>query len=146
MLSLNIRNYSLRHKTVLLSPPGLALLQIQNNDNDNVVVLAPRRPWRQRRCFAATALIAITLNGSRPVMYGTRIGEEGTGPGCTPIAPPRTMNCTNNCRAGAPSPLAATEALCSGGHNRHSLKHEATQQSNRVEVTKQTKFTVGFGA
>ena len=79
-------------------------------------------------------------------MYGTRIGGEGTGLGCTLITPPRTMKCTNNCRAGAPSLIAATEALCSDVHNRHSLKHEATQQSNRVEVTKQTKFTVGFGA
>ena len=140
MLTLNIRNYSLRYKTVLLSPPGLAFLQIQNKDNDDIVVLAPPRPLRQRRCFAAATFIAIALNGSRPVVYGTRIGGEGAGPGCTPIAPPRTMNCTKDHRAGAPSPLAATEALCSGGHHRHSLKYETTQQSTRVEVTKQTIY------
>ena len=139
MLTLNTRDYSLHYKTVLLLPPdGLAFLQIQNNDNGNVAVLAPPRPWRQRRCFAAAALIAIALNGSRPVMYGARIYREGAGPGCTPVAPPRTMNCTNNRRAGAPSPLSATEALCSGSHHCHSLKYEATQQSTRVEATKQT--------
>ena len=48
-------------------------------------------------------LIAIALNGSRPVLYGAKIGGEGgAGPGCIPIAPPRTMDWANDCRVGAP--------------------------------------------
>ena len=103
MLILNIWNYSLRYKTVLLSPPGLAFLQIQTNDNGNVVVLASPRLWRQRGCFSMAMLIAIALNGSRPVLYGAKIGGEGgAGPGCIPIAPPRTMDWANDRRVGAP--------------------------------------------
>ena len=127
----------------MLLPPGLAFLQIQNKDNDDIVVLAPPRPWRQRRCSAAATLISIALNGSRPIVYGTRIGGEGAGPGCAPIAPPRTMNYTNDHRAGAPSPLAATEALCSGDHHRRPLKYEETQQSTCVEATKKNNLLSG---
>ena len=144
MSTLNIQNCSLRYKTVLLSPPGLAFLQIKNNDNGNVVVLTPPCLWRRRRCFAAATLIGIALNRSRLVINGARIDGEGTGSGCTLIASPQTINCTNNHRAGAPLPMVATEALCGNIHYRHSLKYEATQQSTRVEVTKQ-KNTVRFG-
>ena len=125
-------------KTVLLSLPDLAFLQIQNKDNDDNVVLVPPRPWRQQRCSTAATLIAIALNGSMPVVYGTRISGEGAGPGCTPIAPLRTMTCTNDHHAGALLPLAAMEALCSGGHHRRTLIYEATQQSTRAGATKQT--------
>ena len=46
------------------------------------------------------------------------------------------MSCTKDRRAGAPSPLAAMEALCSDGHHRRPLKYEETQQSTRVGSTK----------
>ena len=103
-------------------------------------MLVPPRLWRRRKCFTAAELIATQSKGSSPVMYSTRIGGEGAGPGCTPITLFLTTNCTNNCRAGAPSPLAATEAFCSGGRHRHSLTYETTQQSTRVDVVKQTIY------
>ena len=40
-------------------------------------------------------------------------------------------------------PLSAAEALCSGGYHRCSLKYEATQQSTRGDVEKQTIYCPG---
>ena len=77
-------------------------------------MLAPPHLWRQRRRFAAAKLIAVALNGSWPAMNGARIGEEGAGWVCTPFTPLQTMSCAKDCCAGAPLPLAAEKALCSG--------------------------------
>ena len=115
--------------------------QVHNDDNGSVVVLAPPCLWRRQRCFAAATLIAIALNGPRPVMYGTYKNRWRRGwSRLYTHRPAPDHELYKHRRAGAPSPLAATEALCSDGHHRHPLKYEATQQSTRVEATKQTVY------
>ena len=101
-MTLNIRNYSLRYKTVLLSPPALAFLQIHNKDNDDVALLAPPRPWRRRKCFAVVAAIIICSKGSRPVVNDKRTSGEGASSSRTPFAALLVTNCVI-CRRGAPS-------------------------------------------
>ena len=118
--------------------PTLPFSQIDKNDNDNITVLAPPRPWRQRRRFAAATLIAIVLNGSRPVTNDARIGGEGASWVCTPFVPLQAMICANDRRAGAPLSLAAAEALCSSSHHCYLLKCAATQQLICGGVKKQT--------
>ena len=120
ILTLNIRNYSLRYKTVLLSPPALAFLQIQNKDNDDIVLLAPPRPWRRRKCFAVAAAIIICSKGSMPVVNGKRTSGEGASSSCTPFAALLVTNCVICRRGRALSTLAAAEALCSVGPHSHS--------------------------
>ena len=68
---------------------------------------------RQWRYFEAATLIAIFLNGSRPVMYGARIGEEGAGWVYAPFVLLQTMTCAQNRRAGTSLPLEAAQMFCS---------------------------------
>ena len=68
---------------VLLLHPTVAFLQIQNKDNENIVLLAPPCPWRQRKAFAAATAIIICSNGSRCAMIGERGNRSDTGPNLT---------------------------------------------------------------
>ena len=99
---------------VLLLHPPLLFLKTQNKDSDGIVLLAPPRPWRQRKRFATTVATAIRSNGSRPVVNGKRTSRERACSSCTPFAALLTTNCVICRRASAPLPLAATGAPCSG--------------------------------
>ena len=70
----------------------MPFLQIHNNDNGSVVVLALPRPSRRRRCFAAATLIAIVLNGSRLAINCARMGGEGAGWVYTPFPQRQTRS------------------------------------------------------
>ena len=72
--------------------PALPFLQIQNKDNDNIVLLAPPRPWRRQRRFTAAVFTAIESNKSRTGLNGKRISGEDGGLVCTTFAPRLMMN------------------------------------------------------
>ena len=76
-------------------------------------------------------------------MNGEGTSAEGAASSCTRFIMLLMTNCVICRRASAPLPLSAAEALCSGGYHRCSLKYEATQQSTRGDVEKQTIYCPG---
>ena len=106
-------------------------------------MLATPHPWRRRKCSAAAAVTAICSKGSWPLMNGKGTNGEGDISSCTPFITLLMTNCVICRRASAPLPLSAAEALCSGGYHHFSLNYEATQQSTRGDVEKQTIYCSG---
>jgi hypothetical protein len=76
-------------------------------------------------------------------MNGEGTSGEGAASSCTPFITLLMTNCVMCCRASAPLPLSAAEALCSGGYHHCSLKYETIQQSTRGDVEKQTIYCPG---
>ena len=99
------------YKTVLLSPPALAFLQIQNKDNDKIVLLAPPCPWWRRKCFAAAAAVIICSNGSWAMANDKGTTGEGAVFSSKPFDTLLMTNCMICCCARASSPMTAAEAL-----------------------------------
>ena len=127
---------------VLFLHPALKFLQIQNKDNDDIVLLAPPRPWLRRKCSAAAAVAAICSNGPLLLMNGKGISGEGAASSCTPFITLLMTNCVICRHVSASFPLSAAEALCSGGYHRCSLKYEATPTPGDAE--KQTIHCPGW--
>ena len=120
ILTLNIRSHCVIKRFCLCLLIYIVFLQIQNKNNDDIVLLAPPRPWQRRKCFAAEVATAVCLNGPRPVVNGKRTNGEWDSSSCTLFAAPLMMNCIICRCASALLPLAEAKARCSGGPHCHS--------------------------
>ena len=83
---------------------------------------APPRPLRRQMRFSAVELITTQSKGSRPVVNDERSSAKENGLVCTTFSSLLMRNYVICSHARAPSPMAAAEALCSGGTHHHSIK------------------------
>ena len=97
-------------------------LQIQHKDAGDIVLLAPPSLWRWWKCFAVAELIATQSKGACPVVNGKGTRAEEDDLVYTTFLPILMTNYVVCCCDCAPSPMAAAEALCTGGTCHRSIK------------------------